>query len=1156
MRKSLYVSMSKLIRCTFVIVAILSSILYISAASAQTITANISGTVNDSTGAVIPNANIVATNIANGFVFKATSNVTGGYELRFLPIGKYKVDISATGFGKQSFGPFALEIGQNAKLNATLKVGSASTSIEVNSDYAPILNTQDNTIATTLSTNAIDTMPLNGRNFSSLTVYLPGAITTNPSGLTGQNAYERSTNQGGQTSVNGNRNQSNNYYLDGIEINETINNVIGYNPAPDVLGQVKVISANAPAEYGNVNGGDLIAVTKGGTNQFHGSAYYFVENYLLDANSWGNKNHAVIVPKSHYTRPIFGATVGGPIFKNKLFFFMDYEGTRYPTAGTDTATVIPSSMRSGNLSAISEQLYNNSKNSTIGSVAYANNQIPITNPVAIYLFAHPNLYPVENTAPTSGYMYQNYTGTIKKLTRNDQGDIRVDYKPNANDNITARWLQGEAYDATTKPVLAITFPGASSYPTKGIAINEVHEFSSALVNEFRAGFTRVRWIQGAPHDTTGAFGATGDSILGIKATQPFPGFAAITFSCNDISGCNSTNDVPSNLGNSYTGTLIEDNTFQYGDNLTWLHSRHTFKGGFEITRYQQNNYYPGNEGANGHFNYYPQYTMNVAAGTAGNPIADFMLDAASAIGQGGLDQNGNVSGQNGQRQYRLGFFAQDDWRFRDNLTFNIGFRYEYDQPIYEVNNKQANLIFGTTNSSATRIQYAGKNGASRALYNATYTNIMPRLGFNYQPNTKWVVRGGLGITSYLEGTGANLRLTYNPPYWNEVQGTATIPTATSAGNFFSVGNGFSSGASPSLAGSTYRGWNQVKPSVITEWSLATEYALTNSTNLTVAYVGEQGNHLIQAVAYNQLTTPCKVNGSYSTYGATTPQCAAVDPSPWNSVVGQNGAVVGTTSEAMMNYNALQASLRQHLSRGLEYTLNYTWSHSFTNSVGFFGVSNVTTNSAYAQNAYDNSAEYGPAGWDIRHAINGNVVYDLPFGRGRQFGANMNRAVDEVVGGWKVSMAGVHYTGFPVTISGTDHSVTGARAARPNHYRHLIVRNQDIHHWFGTDPSATACTAQGVDNGVCAYGNTAWATFGNDRPGTERAPGYMNFDMSVYKDFPIWHEDKLTFRADSFNAFNISSYGNPSAGYANANFGQITTVRSSPRQFQLAARISF
>lgn len=1122
------------------------------AGMAQTITGNISGTVTDVSGAVVPGAQVTAKNVVNGLTFKTITSGNGDYNLHFLPVGQYTVTITAKGFGTQEFGPFALEIAQNAAINAVLKVAKASTTVQVNSNFVPLLNTENNTVATTFTSKSIENMPLNGRNFSSLTIFLPGSVTTQPSGFSGGNGTERDTNQSGQVSVNGNRNQTNAYYLDGIEIDETINNVIGYNPAPEALGQVKVVSANAPAEYGNVNGGDVIMVTKSGTNHFHGSAYDFLENYLLDANTWSNKDHPAgeILPRTHFTQQTFGATLGGPILRNKLFFFGDYEGFRLPQSGSGSASVPTAAMRTGDFSALGYQLYNNSANASGSPTPYANNKVPVVNPAAIYLFQHSNLYPLPNTTPTSGLIFDNYTGTTKQFTHNNQWDVKVDWKPDPNDTITIRWLQGRGSDGTTKAVIPITFPSSSFYPTKGLALNEVHVFSAALVNEFRAGFTRVRWQQGEPTDPTGTFGSKGNSVLGIQATQPFPGFAGINFGCNSMAGCNSS-DVPSNIGNDAGGTQITDNTFQYGDNLTYFVGHHTIEAGIQVLRYQQNNYYPGNYGANGYFQYYPAATMDVATNQAGYELADFALDDASFIGQGGLNENGQVAGDNGQRQYRTGYFFQDDWKIRPDLTLNLGVRYEYDQPIYEVNNKEANLDFKTKT-----VIYAGKNGNSRALYNPTYNNIMPRLGFNYQPFSKLVLRGGFGMTSYLEGTGANLRLTYNPPFWNEVSGTGVLPAAGSPGTFFKVENGFSEGSSPSLAGGTYRAWYKVKPSVVSEWSLATEYALTNTLSLTAGYLGETGQHLIQAVAYNQLTKPCEVNGTYGVYAPTSPECAAVDPAPFYNVVGQNGSVVGTTSEGVMSYNALQTSLRQRFSHGLEYTVNYTWSHSLTNSDGFFAVAGISGPSPYAQNAYNNHAEYGPSGMDVRNSINGNMVYQLPFGRGQEFGAHMSKAMDELAGGWKFAATAIWYQGFPVTINGTDNSETNARAARPNQYRKLQIVNRSINHWFGTGPSATACTTRGVDNGTCAYGNTAYGTFGSASVGTERAPGFQQYDFSLYKSFPIWKQQQLTFRVDAFNAFNITSYGNPDNGYADSNFGQITSVRSVPRQLQLAATYSF
>lgn len=1119
---------------------------------AQTVNANILGTVTDTSGAVISGATITATNVATGMKFKSVSAGNGSYALRLLPVGSYEVTIAAKGFRAKQIGPFSLEIAQSAQVNVQLEVGTAATTVQVESNFIPLLNTENNTSSTTFTNTAIQTIPLNGRNFSSLTIFLPGAVATDPSAFSGSNGTERNTNQGGQVSVNGNRNQTNNYSLDGIEINETINNLIGYNPAPEALGQVKVISANAPAQYGNVNGGDILAVTKSGTNQWHGSAYYFLENYLLDANTWANKHRPAgdITPRTHFTQSDFGGTLGGPILKNKLFFFMDYEGFRLPQAGLGLASVPTAAMRAGDFSALDHQLFNNANNTSAGPVPYSNNQVPVVNPAAVYLIQHPKLWPLPNATPTAGLLLDNYTAPTRQFTSNNQGEIHIDYEPGPKDTVSVRWLQGIASDGTTVPVMPIAFAGISHYPTKGIALDEVHTFSPNLINEFLAGFTRVRWQQGTPTDTTGVFGTKGDSILGIGAAQPFPGFAALDFGCNGMAGCNG-NNIPSNLGNAAIIAQFIDNTFQYGDHLTYIRGNHTLQAGVEILRYQQNGFYGGNNGVLGIFDYYPVSTMDAATGAAGNAVADFELDNSSFIGQGGLDAQGQLAGNNGQRQYRDAFYIQDDWKILPTLTLNLGVRYAYDQPIYEVNNKESNI-----NVNTKTIQLAGQNGASRALYSPTYSNIMPRIGFNDQLSKKLVVHGGFGMTSTLEGTGQNLRLPFNPPFWEEHTGTGALPTTSFPGAYFQVKNGFTPGSAASLAGSTYRMWYGVRPSIISEWSLATQFALTNTLSLKVGYLGETGQHLIQAVSNNQLLKPCQVDGVFGKFAPTSPECAAVDPAPFIGIVGQNGTVVGTTSQGMMSYNALQVSLRQHLADGLEYTVNYAYSHALTNTPGFFGVASISGASPFAQNAYDTAAEYGPSGMDIRNSINGNLAYQLPFGHGQRFGGTWNPVLNEAAGGWQLAATAVWYQGFPVTINGTDNSQTSARAARPNHYRPLRIVNRSSDHWFGTDPSATGCRTPGIDNGVCAYGNTALGTFGNSSVGTERGPGFQQYDFSLFKSFPTFREQKLMLRLDAFNAFNTTSLGNPDNGYGDSTFGEITSVRSIPRQLQVSATYSF
>jgi hypothetical protein len=278
-------------------------------------------------------------------------------------------------------------------------------------------------------------------------------------------------------------------------------------------------------------------------------------------------------------------------------------------------------------------------------------------------------------------------------------------------------------------------------------------------------------------------------------------------------------------------------------------------------------------------------------------------------------------------------------------------------------------------------------------------------------------------------------------------------------------------------------------------------------------------------------------------------------------VGYNGTIRYTDSNAMMNYNALQASFRQRAWHGLEYTVNYTWSRAMTNSIGFYGPPSINGPSAYAENVYNMHAEYGPAGQDVRNGLNWNMVYDLPLGRGRMFGANMPLVLDEVVGGWKIGMTGIAYSGFPVNISSSlNNSFVNGNSQRANHYRRLKIVNQSINNWFGTDPSATPCgldaNGNAIDNGVCAYGQPSNGTFGTASPDSERAPGFQTYGASITKDFTIWHEHQINFRADADNVFNSAFLSNPNSDINGSNFGQITGVRSNPRALQLSAKYHF
>jgi hypothetical protein len=577
------------------------------------------------------------------------------------------------------------------------------------------------------------------------------------------------------------------------------------------------------------------------------------------------------------------------------------------------------------------------------------------------------------------------------------------------------------------------------------------------------------------------------------------------------------------------------------------------KMGVLLLRYQQNSFYPGNDGVVGNMTYTGNFTGNPGANATTNPngyntsgyaLADFAVDRIFSEGGGGL------TGDTGQRQWRDAYFFQDDFRVTPKLTLNLGVRYEYDQPIYEVNNKEVDV-----NLQTGKLEFAGVNGASRALYPPTYTDVMPRVGFAFSATNRFVVRGGYGITTFMEGTGENLRPIINPPFETYYLATGSAPSATSPGTFFLAENGFSNPASP-LSGLIYRSWGSPKfpPEFIGERSLTVEYQLSNTGSLAASYVGESGSHLATANLANQLAQPCVIGGVVQATPNST-ACAAADPAPFQALVGQSGSIEMTNGESMMNYNALQVTFRQRELHGLMSTFNYTWARGMTTQGGFFGVPGVSLGGGYAENYYNLHAEYGPIGQDARQSLNGTLSYELPFGRGRLIGANMNRAFDEAVGGWRVVMTGMAYTGLPLAINNSSNNgYTNNSVQRANHLRPFKISNRGLNNWFGTDPSAVSCGL--VDNGVCAYASPANGTYGTAAIGSERSPGFQQSDLSLAKEFTTFHEEKFGFRLDASNVFNMTAWSNPTVTAQSATFGQITSVRSVPRQLQISAKYMF
>jgi hypothetical protein len=462
--------------CTMAAVAVIGR--------AQTVTGSIRGTIVDQSGAAIAGAAVTAREVNTGVVSKTTTDKAGTYNFQSLHIGTYVVSGSKAGFSITKNSAFSLEIDQIAKIDMKLQVGEVTATVDVDSDIGALLQTEDATLGTTITANTLESMPLPGQNFSAATIFVPGAILPTVAQLGTTQGTERDTSLVSSTepSFNGNRMSTNNYILDGTDINEPLQNTIAYNMAAEAIGQMRIITGNADAEYGNVNGGEIIIVTKSGTNKFHGSLYEFYENQNWQANSFANKYLTPVAAKSNFHQHQFGGTFGGPVYKNKLFFFADFEGFRNTTATAQSVISVPSRrMRTGDFSeflgAPNEfgqmipstqyiQLYNTSAGfNTItpyGPTAGnpLGNQLPILNPVAQYLFANPSFYPLPNR-PSSNVNSpdtNNYQGYNANAYVNNQGDVRVDYVPSQKDNLNARFTHGGAFDRPIVALLSFQFP--------------------------------------------------------------------------------------------------------------------------------------------------------------------------------------------------------------------------------------------------------------------------------------------------------------------------------------------------------------------------------------------------------------------------------------------------------------------------------------------------------------------------------------------------------------------------------------------------------------------------------------------------------------------------------------------------------------------------
>jgi Carboxypeptidase regulatory-like domain len=1142
-------SFSTLIRSLLLFAAVAGSCYF---GWSQEVTASITGTVTDPKGAALPGAMVTATSHERGQTYTALTNDSGLYRIAQLPVGTYGVKVEKSGFALASYPEFVLTLNQVARIDVAMKVGQASETVEVSAS-APVLATDTTQVDTVMNSATNDNLPLASRNYVQLTLLAPGAVSTDPSSFNNGN---NTGGYGGRPLINGNREQANNFMLDGMDNNQVSDNLLGYTPAPDAIQEFNLITSNAPAEFGNFEGGIVNATIKSGTNSFHGDVWEFFRNDVLNAHNWADGLATPTLSKAKVRWNMFGGTFGGPIIKNRLFFFADYQGQRFDVPGSQSQnTVFTAAERTGDFGALcaggfdgsgvckgAGQLYNPcasfnapcTPSSTPAATRqpFPHNIIPTTmiSPVAAALF-NSSQYP----KPANTALQNNAVNTSSSAENVDQGDLKIDYKATQKDSISYRFTRAYQNNPSSNSQVLLS-DGYATTPIYNTVGDWTRLIGVNLVNDARVGWSHVTLNSGnAWASSVGQFGNT----LGIGNGNPsgLDGLLALNFS----------NTAVSNLGASEQTQSFDDHVWQFEDGLSWSHGRHNFKFGGQLFNQTIKTFYAGNNGQLGLMDFDGRYTSPAIGASGGDGGADFALGLDFQYGRG-------VSTGNTWQQFSnvIGAYVEDTWRVTDRLTLNLGLRYDAHTPWTESNDQQANYNIATGN-----IDLAGKNGASRALYNGFYggRDFQPRIGFAWTPEAlggRTVIRGAFTISSYLEGTGTNLRLTLNPPFTpaeiNAIYNDTALPLTNTTDGI--VGSGTSAScAAPEYAcyaQAFLRVWDpNVQPAIADQWNVTGQHQFARNTTVQVGYVGQKGTHLMVPFDYAQRELQSDGSTAPSPYFAKNMTLYDVLGNPAQD--GEGATVSGTKSNGNMTYNSLQAVLQQEANHGLQYQVSYTFSKCMSDSTGYYGAwNNALSASAYWQNVYDQRSEWAPCYYDATHVLSSYAVYDLPFGRGKMLANNVNSAVDQVIGGWAVSPIVSFRTGWPLPVYGAqDVSGTFGRGARAD--------------CSGTPP-ITKTAIPGV--GVSWFTNTgqftqpAEGTFGNCSPQLDglRSPRYTDVDMSVHKDFPFTDRFRLQFRTDFINLFNHTQFNAPNMGLG-STMGQITGAQP-PRNIQLALKLYY
>jgi Carboxypeptidase regulatory-like domain len=1105
--------------CIFVFAA---AIACVSQSFAQT-SAGVNGLVLDSSRAIMPDTQVTITNLDTGAKRETTTNESGGYQFTLLQPGRYSIAARRQGFKQVTRDGTQLEVNQVARVDFSLEPGAVTETIEVEAT-APLLESNTSSVGQVIEQKAVSDLPLNGRNFAQLAILGPGVVGVGygASGTIGSGTRPDDMRPGTELFSNGNREQSNNFMLDGVDNNFRRNGLITLRPSVEAVLEFKIQTNLFQAEQGRNPGATINVVTKSGSNAFHGSVYEFFRNTQLDAKNFFTKAGA---PKAQYQQNQFGASLGGPIRRDKLFFFADYEGFRKRQGTFSSVNTVPTvAMRNGDFSGV-RPIYNPFTVRTAPGTASGYTRDPFPGSVipknlmdtvtSRLIQAYPLPY---NSDLANNQITNPVLGQIW-----DQGDFRADYNVNTKNTFFARYSQQNTltlppstFGLRSVPGLpnpvglgnSTTYTGTSDLVAHHMVIAGTHVFNPTFILDARFGFGRFN-LHGLKDGSEP--GANLGEKLGVKNANQGPfswGFPI--FSPASYTGIGGAAAMP---------TIRLENTFNPNVNFIKIKGSHTIKFGTNIVRRQIIDFQL-NQG-DGLFSFSPAFTTDPNnAGKTGDSMASFLLGTSSGVSQDFLLVWPGI------RAIEIGSFVQDDWKVNARLTINLGLRYEYTPPPVEVNNQWATLDL-----KAGKLLLAGVNSDRRVGVTNDGNNWAPRFGFAYQLRSHTVVRGGAGIFYNTQGNGSALfrlhrQLPFGPNYSATVDQFSASPTrvqdglppippvdtasviANPSGNFNVVPPGYKTG----YAQQGNFGIEQEIP----QWRMV----------LKVAYV----TNLARQVDSNfNINTPDP--------GPGTPQSRRPLRNILPNVV---NATYGDTS-GKSNYHSLQVTAERRFTKGLAWLGAYTYAHS---------IDNVPTQQGGGQEGpVPQDIRYrfldrGSSSFDIRHRTTQSFIYDLPFGKGRHF-AIANSLANAVFGGWQVNGILTVQGGLPFTpVLATTLSNSGA--SRPDRIGSGELSNPTIARWFDTSFGTPGA----------AWANPAQYTYGNGGRNILRGPGRTNIDGSIFKLAQLNERYRLQFRAEFFNFLNHPQFDLPNGTIGSAAAGTISSTVGSPRDIQLSLRVSF